>query len=105
MYSVRKFPNIQKDEWIALNRDRVEDELKNYEGMFDEPLKNAFEEVLRDYIFLSNTMSEVIEWKQDFARFLGYAVDVDENQTKQRDDKESFHAGRLSMIKEILEWF
>ena len=103
---MRKFPNDTKEEWITLNRDGVDKELKKYEGMFDdEPLKDAFEKVLTEFIFLSESMNGVNEWKQDFVRYLLYAIDVAENQTKKRDAKEAFHAGRLSVMKEILEWF
>ena len=105
MYSVKKFPDYEKDAWIAENKALIQEQVKKFEGLFEEPLRGAFEEIIAQYVFFSNTMEEVVEWKQDFARFLSYSINASEIQIKQGDSKRDFHGGRLSMIKEILEWF
>jgi DNA repair exonuclease SbcCD ATPase subunit len=105
VYSVKKFPNDARDDWIAENKSLVEEQVQKFEGSFDEALKTAFEQTMAEHLFLSNAMEEVVEWKQNFARFLSYSIDAAETQIKQDKGKEAFLRGRLSMIKEILDWF
>jgi len=104
MYSVRKFPDFERDVWMAENRDLINQQLK-FEGLSKEALEDALQQVMADYIYLSNITREVSDWKQNFARFLTYAISMAENETGQSKGRQEFHGGRLSMIKEVLEWF
>ena len=104
MYSVKKFPDYERDTWIAENEDAIADQL-NFEDFSKEALKNTLEQVMGEYLFLSSVNKEVVEWKQNFARFLSYAINAAETEMKQSKGREDFDGGRLSMIKEILEWF
>lgn len=105
MYSVKKFPDLEKEAWIMDNKDLVDEQLAKFEGLFGEPLKSPFQEVMSEYVFLSNTVVEIIQWKENFARFLSYTMNMDESQIREGGSKKDFHGGRLSMIKELLEWF
>lgn len=105
MFAVKKFPNIEKDDWIIANKERIDEELAKYEGLFDEPLKSAFQEVVADYIYLQNTMENVVEWKDNFVRFIAHTMNMAESELSKRGTKGDFHRGRLSLIKEALEWF
>ena len=105
MYSVRKFPDLDKEDWVAANREQVDEELTQYEGAFEGPLKEALEQLITEYVYASSTMKEVVEWKQEFARFLSFAISAAEGAIKEKSDKIDFQNGRLAMIKEILEWF
>ena len=104
MYSVKKFPDLERDKWIAENRDLIDEQLK-LEELPNEALRGTLEQVMTEYVFLSNVAKEMMEWKQNFAQFLSYAINAAEVQIKQDKGKEDFHGGRLSMLKEILEWF
>ena len=104
MYSVKKFPDYEREEWIAEHKDLIEEQVEKFEGL-DEALREPLEQVMAEYVFLLNVMEEVLEWKQNFARFLSYAIDAAEVQLNQKSGKEDLHRGRLSMIKEILGWF
>jgi len=105
MYSVKKFPDYDRKEWITENMNIVDEQVEKFEGLFDDTLKGAFEQEMAEYIFLSKVMEEVIEWKQAFARFLSFTIDATEAQLTQDKGKEDFHRGRLSAMKEVLEWF
>jgi DNA repair exonuclease SbcCD ATPase subunit len=105
VYSVKKFPNDERDDWIAENKNLVEEQVEKFAGLFDDTLKDAFEQTMAEYLFLSNAMEAVAEWKQNFARFLSYSIDAAETQIQQDKRKEAFLRGRLSMIKEVLDWF
>ena len=105
MYNVKKFPDIDKDSWIADNMALVNEQLAKFEGVFEEPVRRTFEDVMAEYVFLSNTMQEIAEWKDNLARFLSYTMTVDEGHLRQRDRSKEFHGGRLSLLKELLEWF
>ena len=104
MYSVKKFPEYERDAWIAENRDLINQQLK-FEGLSKEALEDALQHVMADYIYLSNVTREISEWKQNFARFLTYAIGIAESEIGKSKDRQDFHGGRLSMIKEVLEWF
>ena len=105
MYSVKKLPDLEKEVWIMNNKDLVDEQLAKFEGLFGEPLQSPFQEVMSEYVFLSNTVVEIIEWKENFARFLSYTMNVDEGQIREGSGKKDFHGGRLSLIKELLDWF
>jgi hypothetical protein len=105
MYSLRRFPDIDRESWIAENQELVQEQVKKFEGLFEEPVKGAFEEAMADYVYLSNVMEEVMEWKRSFAGFLAHSLNVDEAQVNQREGRQDYHGGRMSMIKEVLEWF
>ena len=104
MYNVKKFPDLDKDTWINANRELVDQQLSKLEGLLDESVKGPLQEVVAEYVYLSNTMLEVEEWRDNFARFLSYTMNVDEGHLKDRSSRD-FHAGRLSLLKELLEWF
>lgn len=105
MYSVKRFPGVEKDDWIVMNKERVDEELKKYEGLFQEPLKTAFQEVMTEYIYLQSIMADVAEWKDNFVRFIAHATNMAESESRQKSARADFHGGRLSLIKELLEWF
>jgi len=105
VFTVKKFPNIEKDDWIALNKERVDEELKAYEDLFEEPLKTAFQEIMTEYIYLQSVMEDVAQWKDNFVRFIALATSMSEGETNQSNGGATFHRGRLSLIKEVLEWF
>jgi hypothetical protein len=105
VYAVKKFPNVEKDSWIIANRELVDEELTKYEELFEEPLKSAFQEVMVEYIYLQKVMEDVTDWKENFLRFVAHTTNVAESGLAQRDTRGDFHGGRLSLIKEILEWF
>jgi hypothetical protein len=105
MHSIKKFPDLNKEAWIMDNKDLVDEQLAKFEGLFGEPLQSPFQEVMSEYVFLSNTVVEIIEWKENFARFLSYTMNVDEGQIREGSGKKDFHGGRLSLIKELLDWF
>jgi len=104
MYSVKKFPEYERDAWIAENRDLINQQLK-FEELSKEALEDALQQVMADYIYLSNVTREISEWKQNFARFLTYAISMAESEIGKKKGGQEFHGGRLSMIKEVLEWF
>ena len=105
MHSIKKFPDLNKEAWIMDNKDLVDEQLAKFEGLFGEPLQSPFQEVMSEYVFLSNTVVEIIEWKENFARFLSYTMNVDEGQIREGSGKKDFHGGRLSLIKGLLDWF
>jgi hypothetical protein len=105
VYAIKKFPNAEKDDWIIANKGLIQEELTKYEGLYEEPLKSAFQEVIADYIYLQNIMDDVTEWKGNFLRFIAHTMNMAEGELRQRNAKRDFHEGRLSLIKEILEWF
>ena len=104
MFTVKKFPSVEKDDWIILNKDRVDEELKAYEDLFEEPLKTAFREVMTEYIYLQSVMEDAVQWKDNFVRFIAQATNMSEGEAGRSGGTE-FHGGRLSLIREILEWF
>jgi hypothetical protein len=104
MYSVMKFPEYEREAWIAENKELINQQLK-FEGLSKEAVQNALEQVMAEYIYLSNVTKEVEEWKRNFARFLAYAVNTSESKIEQSKGGDDFDGGRLSMIKEVLEWF
>lgn len=105
MYNVKKFPDLDKDAWISENRDLIDEQLAKFDGLFDESLKGPFQEVMAEYVYLSNTLQEIIEWKDNFARFLSYTMNADESHLRDHDSGRDVHGGRLSLLKELLEWF
>jgi len=104
VYSVKKFPDFERDTWIAHNRELIDEQLKLQE-LPNEALRETLEQVMTEYVFLSDLTKEMMEWKQNFARFLSYAINAAEVQIEQSEEKKDFQGGRLSVIKEILEWF
>ena len=105
MYSVKKFPDLDKENWLVDNRQLVDEQLAKFDGFFEESVKRSFQEVMTEYVFLSNTMQEIAEWKDNLARFLSYTMTVDEGHLRKHDSSKDFHGGRLSLLKELLEWF
>ena len=105
LYNVRKFPDLDKDSWIAENQELVDAQMAKFEGLFEEPVKRSFQDIIAQYVFLENTLQEIAEWKENLARFLSYTMTVDEGHLKERDSSKDFHGGRLSLLKELLEWF
>ena len=105
MYAIKKFPNTEKDDWIVANQELIDEELKKYEGLFEEPLKSAFQEVMVDYIYLQNVMDQVTDWKGNFLRFIAHTMNVAEGELRVGGAKKDLQGGRLSLIKEVLDWF
>ena len=104
MYSVKKFPDLDKDTWISENRELIDEQLSKLEGSLDESIRGPLQEVVAEYVYLSNTMHEIEEWKDNFARFLSYTMNVDESHLMDRSGRD-LHGGRLSLLKDLLEWF
>jgi len=105
VYAVKKFPSVEKDDWIIANTELIGTELTKYEDLFEEPLKSAFQEVMTEYVYLQNIMEDVTAWKENFLRFIAHTMNVAEEELRQRSTRSDFHGGRLSLIKEVLEWF
>jgi hypothetical protein len=105
MYNVKKFPEIDKNNWIVDNAELVNEQLAKFKGVFEGPVERSFQEVMSEYVFLSSTMQEIAEWKDNLARFLSYTMTVDEAHLRERDSSKDYHGGRLSLLKELLEWF
>ena len=105
MYNVKKFPELDKDAWITENRELVDQQVSKFEGLLDESIKGPLQEVIAEYVYLSSTMLEIEEWKDNFARFLSYTMNVDEGHLRDQDSGRDVHGGRLSLLKELLEWF
>jgi len=105
MYNVRKFPDLDKDNWIIENQELVDAQIAKFDGLFEEPVRRSFQEMMSEYVFLQSTIEEITEWKENLARFLSYTMTVDEGHLRERSSSKDFHAGRLSLLKELLEWF
>jgi hypothetical protein len=105
VYAVKKFPRMEKDDWIVANKELIDGELTRYEDLFEEPLTSAFQEVMTEYVYLQNIMEDVTAWKANFLRFVAHTMNTAEEELRHASTKGDFHGGRLSLIKEVLEWF
>ena len=106
MSTARKFPSVEKDDWIAANREMIDDELSKYEGLFkEEAVNTAFQNLVTEYLYVQNMMENVVDWRDDFLRFVAETIRSAEEEIASRTGAVDLQNGRLMVIKKILEWF
>jgi hypothetical protein len=90
------------DDWTAANKKMITEELTKYDGLFkEESVIQAFQELLIEYLYLQNVNEKVMDWRDNFLRFLAQEMERAEV-SRGRDD---IHLGRLSLVRSILQWF
>jgi hypothetical protein len=103
-YEVRKFPSLDEDSWFDANREFVASELGKYKDLSkEEELNAALQEVLSEYLFLQNLMKDVAGWRGEFLRYLALMVETAEHGLERKDNP--LDRGRLSILRDILQWF
>ena len=105
MYSVRKFPTVDKDDWISANREMIDVELSKYEGLFnEEQVKVAFENLITEYLYVQSVLENVTDWRNNFLRCIADIMSSAEEAIAHRGAIE-LQNGRLMVIRKVLEWF
>ena len=106
MYKESKFPSIDKDDWIAANRELVDEELSKYEGLFKEESVNAaFQNLVIEYLYLQNLMESVTDWRANFLSFIADTIRDAENEIAHRSSAVELQNGRMMVVRRVLEWF
>ena len=104
LHSARKFPNFDKDEWLAANSEKIEAELVNYRGLFkEESVESAFQRIIVEQLFLESLVKDIAGWREDFLEYLARAIETAEKEQVGAND--SFNKGRLTILSGLLEWF
>jgi hypothetical protein len=106
MHVVRKFPNLDKDEWAEGNSKKLVAELQKYQGLFkDEPTNSAFQDLMVEHLYLQEQMEEINGWKDHFLRFLANSIDEAENEMNRKGSNAQLQMGKLSLMRDISAWF
>jgi len=104
LYALRKFPDIDIDDWTAANKKMITEELAKYEGLFkEESVIKAFQELLIEYLYLHDVNEKVMDWRDNFVRFL--AEEMEKAELGRGSGRNELYRGRLSLVKNILQWF
>jgi hypothetical protein len=103
-YEVRKFPNLDEENWFDTNREFVASELEKYKDLFkEEQLNAALRELLAEYLFLHNAIKDVANWRGEFLRYLAHMIETTEHSLERKDNTSD--RGRLLILRSILQWF
>jgi hypothetical protein len=101
---LRKFPDIDIDDWTAANKKMITEELAKYEGLFKEKsVIKAFQELLIEYLYLQNANEKVMDWRDNFMRFL--TDEMEKAEARRGSGRDELYRGRLSLVRNILQWF
>jgi hypothetical protein len=103
-FEVRKFPNGDAQRWFEGNREFIDIELEKYKDLFkEEELNTALRELLAESLFLHNLEKDVASWRGEFLRYLAQMIETTEAELERKDNASD--KGRLSVLKDILQWF
>jgi hypothetical protein len=106
MYSVKRFPSFDKNEWANSRRDAIASELAGYGGLFKEhELDSAFQDLIIEHIFLQDLARGVAAWRENFVKYVAASIQTSEAELNGKNGKDDLTKGRLLTMKEMLEWF